>query len=224
MAGSTGGGNPQRHAGGGGFALVEILVCVAIISVLAGILVPVLSVARRRGYDAENISNLRQLYAAAEIYSQDEGALPASVVFLIPRYCSAPSIASSRNDPFPEGFAIHGYEPQNIYSWYAPKYKVTFGGALEFSLTPYALQHEAKDPSAPRGLFADVTPLQNITSDAESPPPFSGRYRRLTEDGAAIMLPSPAIHKPGYSCVSPWWFLIDVSYADRIKICEDNGP
>lgn len=47
-----------------GLTLMELLVVVAIIALLAALLLPVVNDARKRGYEATCLSNLRQLSAA----------------------------------------------------------------------------------------------------------------------------------------------------------------
>ncbi len=54
-----------------GFTLIELLVVMAIISILAALLLPALSTAREMGRSAVCISNLRQLYLAAVLYTED---------------------------------------------------------------------------------------------------------------------------------------------------------
>ncbi len=54
-----------------GFTLIELLVVIAIIAVLAAMLFPVFSRARQKSQQAVCLSNLRQLLAAAVLYSQD---------------------------------------------------------------------------------------------------------------------------------------------------------
>jgi len=53
------------------FTLVELLVVLAILTVLAGILLPVLAQARESGRRATCLSNLRQLATAHQLYVQD---------------------------------------------------------------------------------------------------------------------------------------------------------
>jgi prepilin-type N-terminal cleavage/methylation domain-containing protein len=54
-----------------GFTLIEMLVVIAIISVLAGILFPVFAKARSRARETTALSNLRQIGAALPMYAAD---------------------------------------------------------------------------------------------------------------------------------------------------------
>lgn len=56
-----------------GFTLIELLVVIAIIAILAAILMPVLVEARRAGYKASCLSQMRQVYTAVTQYSTDRG-------------------------------------------------------------------------------------------------------------------------------------------------------
>lgn len=58
-----------------GFTLIELLVVIAIIAALAGVLLPVMSLAREWGHRIQCLSNLRQLGIAATLYAQDSDGL-----------------------------------------------------------------------------------------------------------------------------------------------------
>ena len=58
----------------GGFTLIELLVVIAIIGILAAIAIPQFAAYRRRGYDADVKSNIKNAATAQEAYFVDNDA------------------------------------------------------------------------------------------------------------------------------------------------------
>ncbi|MBC8103343.1 MAG: prepilin-type N-terminal cleavage/methylation domain-containing protein [Cytophagales bacterium] len=67
--------SPARRSG---FTLIELLVVIAIIAILAAILFPVFAQARAKGRQAACQSNLKQIYTAWRMYTQDYDSIPPS--------------------------------------------------------------------------------------------------------------------------------------------------
>jgi prepilin-type processing-associated H-X9-DG protein/prepilin-type N-terminal cleavage/methylation domain-containing protein len=72
------------------FTLIELMVVIGIISVLIGILLPVLSKARQSAYTARCANNLRQFGTAWQMYAAANGSL--AVPGRLPRYNGANSV------------------------------------------------------------------------------------------------------------------------------------
>ncbi|MFW5798288.1 MAG: type II secretion system protein [Planctomycetota bacterium] len=64
-----------RHTPRPGFTLIELLVVIAIISVLAAMLLPVLSTARKSARGVQCLNNLRQMVIASQLYANDYDSL-----------------------------------------------------------------------------------------------------------------------------------------------------
>ena len=56
----------------GGFTLIELLVVIAIIGILAAIAIPQFAAYRRRGFDSDAKSNVRNMATAQEAYFVDK--------------------------------------------------------------------------------------------------------------------------------------------------------
>ena len=69
-----------------GFTLIELLVVIAIIGILAAIAIPQFAAYRRRGYDSQAKSDLRNAATAEEAYFTDKNAYTSTVGSLLGTY------------------------------------------------------------------------------------------------------------------------------------------
>src|SRR3954466_9377781 len=63
----------------GGFTLIELLVVIIIIGILAAIAIPVFLNQRKKGWDAQAKSDLKNMATAEETYLTDQGVYTAVV-------------------------------------------------------------------------------------------------------------------------------------------------
>ena len=67
------------------FTLVELLTVVGIVALLAGVLLAVIGGAKRRAYEAQDVSQMRQVYLAVTLYESDHSETsPATLLETLP--------------------------------------------------------------------------------------------------------------------------------------------
>ena len=69
----------RRTAVHNGFTLIELLTVIAIIAVLAAILFPLAGTVREQARASDCMTKMHQLYVAARVYKEDEGAFPPAL-------------------------------------------------------------------------------------------------------------------------------------------------
>jgi len=108
-----------------GFTLVELLVVISIIGLLAGLAIPAIGSARKSGYKAKDLSNVRQITGAILNYATElGGTLPGPVN----RGCKMPSKVSDAqiNQWISTLLITNGFAPAGDTFWKAPAQTSTY--------------------------------------------------------------------------------------------------
>lgn len=97
-----------------GTLLIEVLVVLAIVGVVAGILFPALTQAKRTSYEAADIDKMRQVANAGALYCAEHGDYPLRIEQLVSAKALDRQVCKLATDPYPEGF--EGYYLQHLQS------------------------------------------------------------------------------------------------------------
>ena len=107
----------------GGFTLIELLVVIAIIGLLAGLAVPAIGTARKSGYKAKDLSNVRQITGAILNYATElGGTLPGPAN----RGCKYPSKDPTNTNWISVLLITNGFAPAGDTFWKAPAQTSTY--------------------------------------------------------------------------------------------------
>jgi prepilin-type N-terminal cleavage/methylation domain-containing protein len=100
------------------FSLVEVLVCIAIVAIVAGVTYPVVVRAKDGAFKTRSISNMRQLHIALELYSQahDGSATGTMEAMGLPPWPSVEFLGEAVKDLYPPtrpspNWKSYGYNP-----------------------------------------------------------------------------------------------------------------
>jgi type II secretory pathway pseudopilin PulG len=136
-----------------GLTLIETITVIAIILLLTAIAMPVMFRARHSAWRTDEISKLRQLAIAGQIYSDLHGAHPVSTAQLYGYGYNIEQLIHAKRDPYPEGFVNAYLAWSNSDNATTPgrplrKYPVTFAGIGDFFPVPSMPDYFADGPSA----------------------------------------------------------------------------
>ncbi len=89
----------RRTASWAGFTLIELLTVIAIIAVLAAILFPLAGTVREQARASDCMTKMHQLYVAARVYKEDEGAFPPALLGYVETLTTDPACTSDPGVP-----------------------------------------------------------------------------------------------------------------------------
>jgi prepilin-type N-terminal cleavage/methylation domain-containing protein len=157
-----------------GFTLVELIVVLAMVTVLVALLLPTLAQARERGRQGVCTSQLRQIGQAFAMYRQDYGADPPWRSF------------GERLQPFLKDERL----------WVCPSHQAPPGVAVAVSylnLVDGDRRWDTDKPLTPRSVIVycdSHTSIRGYDRQRGGTPLFNGAYLVLRHDGAVEPIPA----------------------------------
>jgi len=158
------------------FSLIELLVVVAIISILTAILLPALVRSRKLAQGMPDVAKMKQLYEATIMYISDENDAYPITYNLVRPYTGSDAIFASEEDterrPLKDGNRVSDpfyatFECPNITE---SSFKMSFGYLRNISPKDSVSQFQKDLSDSSVGLFAD--PWVGDESNFDGIPPF----------------------------------------------------
>ena len=186
-----------------GFTLVELLTCISIILIIAGLSFPAFSTIKRFAKVRSASSNLHQLYVAASLYRTDNGG---DAIYGDATQMGLPTLAGPTPTPFgvfmnsykplwksPCGLNPDWYQPESWEPSTGPLINIIYRPADEKTYGAYAQVYRQNSL-----LFFDLN-----CDDPDSP--IGNKY--LDHRGIAVTVEGQLInqYKPGSMWSDSWW-------------------
>lgn len=174
-----------------GVTLVEVIVVMTIILILAAIILPGVLASRAKGYEAKDISQLKQLGVAGTLYNETYGMFPDSTAPLVSLKLVPESLVASSVDPNREGMAnLVVRDSQGTPIWrpeHLTSYKSSYVGPREYGVTE-SMMNEVVRNTPYGGWLVEISTGKNPDSRFPSSPMFFvGKYKRLLYDSSVVL-------------------------------------
>jgi prepilin-type N-terminal cleavage/methylation domain-containing protein len=172
-----------------GYSLIETLVVITIIAVLASILMPTLTSAKRQAVKTDDMSKMRQLGQAAAMYEDRHGEFALHTSQLLAERLVTPELLVSTRDDTEDGLAnqVARYTTRLLgdltHLGRPVQYKNTFIALGDFGLDHQALREDIMSGPA-AGWLIDV--IESERNEFPTPTQWNGTYRRLTLEGSVV--------------------------------------
>ncbi len=172
-----------------GFSLIETLVVISIISVVSGIMLPVLVNSKKSAVKTDDLSKLRQIGQAAAMYENQFGDFPLRTTQLVSAGMVPAELCVSSLDRSEKGIANDLADFTNkklaaLGQISTAPYKNSFIGLGDFGMNNQVVdEYVATGPAA--GWLVDATDSQK--TEWPTPTQWKGRYRRLTMEGSVVV-------------------------------------
>lgn len=166
------------------FSLPEMLIVVGIIWLLAALLFPVFSSARKRSYETVCTSQLRQIGMAIQIYVNDhDEEYPLRLMSLMSGYVSHRGVFLCRLDHF------EGNAPPGQY-WVSPGTSYFYLGDVDFGIDYFRSIGAYNPDFPPWAVYIRTMPASDAKVVSDSWHRFPEMTLRLYADGHVKMEPS----------------------------------
>ncbi len=135
-----------------GFTLIELLVVIAIIAILAAIIFPVFAQVKASAYRSGDLSNMNALRAALQLYRQDQGGYPPSLLGYVTQYIAGNPNGTNggpnptAGDMLPANMVVGALYPKRVDSLntFQPAYdRATGGGSINIQFSPAVWPNQA---------------------------------------------------------------------------------
>jgi prepilin-type N-terminal cleavage/methylation domain-containing protein len=170
------------------FTLLEVLTVVAVLTIIAAIVAPVIVRSKDAARKTNDLSNMRQLGVAAAMYLDSYGFSPSGCTNVVDAGLAPKELCAGMLDPYREGLAnrlVKGLANNSTYySGLEATYRLSFPGLREFGVPDYLIDDVVQQDMAV-GWLVDLAPSDNIPEiEPYLSSSLTGRYRRLLLDGS----------------------------------------